>query len=43
VSGGAGAGPDPGGFYHYLIFNVDGDKVSVQVKVLIRNIKPSHP
>lgn len=34
VSGGAGAGLDPCGFHHYLIFNVDGDKVSVDLKRL---------
>jgi 3',5'-cyclic AMP phosphodiesterase CpdA len=31
VSGGAGAPLKSKGFYHYLIFKVDGDKVSVQV------------
>jgi hypothetical protein len=43
VSGGAGAGPDPGGFFNYLIVNVDGDKVSVEVKPLLRDIQPSRP
>lgn len=32
VSGGAGAPLKSKGFYHYLIFTVDGDKVSVEVK-----------
>lgn len=41
VSGGAGAPLKKKGFYHYLIFTVDGNNVSVQVVPLEEKIKPN--
>ena len=39
ISGGAGASmkyfPLPGGFHHYLLFEVDGDNISVTIKRII--------
>lgn len=40
VTGGAGAPLDSGGFYNYLIFKIDGDKVRVKVVALPEKLDP---